>query len=65
MNGERYAVCIGCREEWNVSVYAKIGNDGYICSKCEALINRGIPLVVVQARAKNKNKKQRRIYGKF
>lgn len=63
MTDKRYAVCIGCGEEWNISAHVVIGTGGYICPKCTTLMRRGIPLSVLQARAKNKDTK-RRYHGK-
>lgn len=41
-NGKRYAVCIGCGEEWNIAKGQRVHRDGYICPHCRGKIKKEI-----------------------
>lgn len=30
----RFEICKGCGRDWNVSIKAKISQDGYLCPRC-------------------------------
>lgn len=33
-DGLRYALCKGCKKEYNISVFQEVKKQGYVCPKC-------------------------------
>lgn len=43
------AKCIGCEQEWNISIHQRIPKTGYICPRCESRLKSGESMKQIQA----------------
>lgn len=50
------ALCVGCGLRWNVSVYQRIPDTGYICPHCTSRMQAGEDLREIKARRSLKRK---------
>ena len=51
--------CTGCGLHWNVSIYRRIPDTGYICPHCVCKMREGESLQEIQARHKGRPEKRK------